>query len=627
MQGISRTLSRLSAARVMIAGAAILAGWSSTGGLGTAEAQTNPTYDDTAFARPRIDPRGASGVALPQPLPPSEAARIRRIFDYQAHGDIAAALRETAELDLTYQPGIDMLGHILADRYLGPSTRPGADDLRSWLQRWPGLPDAPAIHALLLTRLPKGATAPPAPAAVALAHDQGAPLGPVPEDSEPDIFTLSRNPALDRSVHDAARAGGAAAVERLLGRTQGLTPLYASQLRGEAAQILFTLNRDADAFVLGAAGRGVCGDTGCVASALAGQMAGLAAWRMGRIEQARPMFEAAAKAELSTASLRSAAAFWTARAELRNGRPALYHHWMTRAAAEPRTFYGLLARRALGLGFGFSPTGRDVRETLSEADIEAVAARPEGMRAFSLLQVGQRTRAEAELRQLWPAATSEPALGRAIMLVANHAGLVQLAAQLADLVQAADGVPRDATRFPIPRLWPSSGFQVDPAMVYAITRTESNFNTRLVSSAGATGLMQIMPETASFLTGRRAGGALVGELREPGTNLDLGQRYVAYLATHDVVGGDLLRLLASYNAGPGNFGRWGPTIRHGGDPLLFIEAIPIDETRTFVPRVLTYTWIYAARMNLPTPSLDELAAGAWPRYHPLDPQQAPVLLH
>ncbi len=46
--------------------------------------------------------------------------------------------------------------------------------------------------------------------------------------------------------------------------------------------------------------------------------------------------------------------------------------------------------------------------------------------------------------------------------------------------------------------------------------------------------------------------------------------------------------------------------------MLFIESIPNDETRGFVPRALTYTWIYAARLHLPSPSLDELAAGAWP---------------
>jgi soluble lytic murein transglycosylase-like protein len=338
------------------------------------------------------------------------------------------------------------------------------------------------------------------------------------------------------------------------------------------------------------------------------------------------MFEAAWKASLTTSSLRSASAFWAARAQLRTGHAAGYRPWMSRASAEPRTFYGLLARRTLGLGFGFAENGQDAREILTEADIEAVAATAEGLRAFALLQVGQTNRAEAELRQLWPSADTRPELGRAILLVAQKAGLVQLAAQLADLVQARDGRPREATRFAVPRLLPDGGFRIDPAMVYGITKTESNFNTGLVSSAGATGLMQIMPETASFLSEKLA--APRGSLRDPGTNLALGQRYIAYLAQHEAVGGNLLRLLASYNSGPGSFGRWGPSVLDQGDPLLFIEAIPVDETRQFVPRVLTYTWIYAARMRLPTPSLDELAAGVSPRYYAMaNLQDPPPRLH
>lgn len=117
--------------------------------------------------------------------------------------------------------------------------------------------------------------------------------------------------------------------------------------------------------------------------------------------------------------------------------------------------------------------------------------------------------------------------------------------------------------------------------------------------------------------------ALSGRLRDPSLNLDLGQRYVDYLAGQDMISGDLLRLLASYNAGPGNVARWNTTLRDGGDPLLYIEAIPIDETRAYVPRVLAYTWIYAARLHLATPTLDELAAGGWPQYHPLETRQEP----
>ncbi len=610
MNGISRTLTRLPAATAMMAGAALLV----TGTGRTAAAQTS---DDTAFAIPRIDPRGSSGLGLPQPLPPSEAGRIRRIFALQAASNWERAAREQREMDLSYQPGQDMLGHILAQRYLAATTRPSADDLRDWLRQWSMLPDAPAIHALLLTRLPRGATVPPPPTVPGLAPASAVSnsLEPAPEDSEPESFTLARNAQLDRSVRDAARSGGAVAVERLLDRTSGLTPIYASQLRGEAAQILFLLNRDAEAYALGVAGLRGCGRLNCPAASLAGYVAGLAAWRMDRFAAARPLFEMAWRAELGTASLRAGSAFWAGRAQLRTGHPAGYRPWLTRAAAESNTLHGMLARRALGLGFGFSAEARDLRETLSEADVEAVAATPEGLRAFSLIQVGQAVRAEAELRRLWPAATSNPALGRAIMLVAEKAGLAQLAGQLAELVQITDGRPREATRFAVPRLVPDGGFRVDPAMVYGIARTESNFNTVLVSGAGATGLMQIMPDTATFLTGQRASGALRGSLRDPGVNLALGQRYIAYLAQHELVDGDLLRLLASYNAGPGSFGRWGGAIRDNGDPLLFIEAVPIDETRAFITRVLRNTWIYAARMHLPTPSLDELAAGIRPRYH------------
>jgi soluble lytic murein transglycosylase-like protein len=576
-------------------------------------------------------------VSLPQPLPPSEAMRIRHIFLLQRQGDLAAAARESELLDAAFmvrdQPiGREMLGHILADRYLGRFSRPGPDALQSWLTEYPTLPDAPAIHTLLLARLPRGAKSPVAPIPVGLAPT--GPIGsnpvgpgtsapattvPVPEETEPAAHALARNPALDRSVWDAARSPRADAVPRLLARTRGLTPAYESQLRGEAGQILFTLNRDADAYDIASEGVWLCGRRdGCQTAALAGYAAGLAAWRMNRFDLARPMFEHAWHAEGTTSALKAAAAFWAGRAHLRTGDAGAYVPWLSRAADEKRTFYGLLARRTLGLNTGLWGGGRGDRETLGQADIDAVAATPEGLRAFALLQVGQEARAESELRRLWPAAQNTTSLGRSIMLVAQAAGLSDLAAQLADLVAAADGRPRETTRFPIPRLRPDGGFTVDPALIYAVARTESNFDPAMVSSAGARGLMQIMPDTASFVMRRERPAEL---LDDPEYNLDLGQRYVSYLATHEAVSGNLLRLLASYNSGPNGFAKWSGSVHDNGDPLLFIEAIPIDETRAYVPRVLTYTWIYASRMHLPAPSLDELAAGMWPRYHPLQQRQ------
>ena len=79
--------------------------------------------------------------------------------------------------------------------------------------------------------------------------------------------------------------------------------------------------------------------------------------------------------------------------------------------------------------------------------------------------------------------------------------------------------------------------------------------------------------------------------------------------------GDLLRLIAAYNAGPGNVARWNASMSYRNDPLLFLETIPVHETRAYVQRVLACSWIYASRLGRPAPSLDALAAGRWPRYH------------
>jgi soluble lytic murein transglycosylase len=613
MRGVGRTFSRLPAARALIAGAAILAGSMPAG-----VAQGLPSSEDTAMAVPRVAPMlpggHSDGANLPEPLPPSDALRIRQIFALQARGEMTEAAAQLAQVGNTM-----LNGHILADRYLGRFAQASASELATWLARYPDHPDASAVHTALLARLPRGTPAPPAPPAP---PDLGASTAATPEEDEPAEHRLVRNPLLDRTVRERARAGNADSALHLLTRTRGLDALYGSQLRAEIARALFTQGRDAEALHL--AESALHQSQGRVG--LAGYVAGLAAWRLERTDLAQPLFEQASRAELAPAALRAGAAFWAARAHLRNRDPAGYAPWMRRAGDARRTFYGLLARRTLGLGTDLAPS----RETLGSADIDALVATPQGLCAFALLQVGQSRRAEAELRSLWPATQGNPALGGSILRVAGAAGMTDFAAQLAGLMQSADGRPHDDARFPIPTLRPTGGFRMDPALVYALTRLESNFDPDAVSGAGARGLMQIMPVTASYMTGNdsSAAGFYARRLHDPATNLSVGQSYVMYLAQHDLVGGDLIHLLGSYNAGPTSFARMAGGIRAADDPLLFIESIPNDETRGFVPRALAYTWIYAARLRLPAPSLDELAAGAWPAFHAQPPRhEAAARLH
>ena len=201
------------------------------------------------------------------------------------------------------------------------------------------------------------------------------------------------------------------------------------------------------------------------------------------------------------------------------------------------------------------------------------------------MQIGQPDGAEAELRLLWPRLNNDRASQRSLLLVASALDLTDLAAQLADIAAASDGHTSDELRFPVPRLRPEGGFRIDPALVYALTRIESNFDARAVSASGARGLMQIMPVTAKYISGDRSLSA--ERLHNPSFNLALGQSYVSYLARQDSVGGDLLHVLASYNDGPNGLAHWRASVHDDGDPLLFIEAIPNNETRGFVHHALT----------------------------------------
>jgi soluble lytic murein transglycosylase len=333
-------------------------------------------------------------------------------------------------------------------------------------------------------------------------------------------------------------------------------------------------------------------------------MAALARWQRGDIAGAGPIFMRAANMPVSDDD-RAAGAFWSARAALRLQQPGAYLDWLRIAASAPDTFYGILAGRLLGQGFG--PTG--IAATLTEADIIAVDATADGHLAFALLQLGQTDAAATALRALWPDIQTNPDLGRSVMAVAARAGLVDVTIAMAGQVSSpVDDIA--GAYLPLPALHPTGGFSVDPALVYALARTESGFDINATSRAGARGLMQLMPVTASYI-GRNAG--IHGAVSDPSANLALGQAYLKYLGDQNGISNNLLAILASYNAGPGAAAAWYNSLRDDSDPLAFIETIPNDETRRFVRQVLADSWIYAEEIGMQPASLNDLAEGNFPQ--------------
>src|SRR5579884_1801530 len=120
---------------------------------------------------------------------------------------------------------------------------------------------------------------------------------------------------------------------------------------------------------------------------------------------------------------------------------------------------------------------------------------------------------------------------------------------------------------------------LDPALIAAVIYAETKFDPR-PSSAGAEGLMQILPQTAEFLA-KRSGATTftVSDLGTPQVNIAYGSYYLRYLL--DEYGGAKVPALAAYNAGETNVDRWIAQQRHDGRPLT-ISEIPFPETRAYV---------------------------------------------
>lgn len=134
----------------------------------------------------------------------------------------------------------------------------------------------------------------------------------------------------------------------------------------------------------------------------------------------------------------------------------------------------------------------------------------------------------------------------------------------------------------------SAKHQLNPLLVLALIRQESRFMPRIRSVAGATGLMQVMPDTAAWIK-ERSPAIDSYDLTSPHDSIKLGTWYMDY--THSRFDNHSLFAIASYNAGPGSVTTW---INRGGfrDDDDFAERIPFPETHGYIRAVFGNYWNY-----------------------------------
>ncbi len=280
--------------------------------------------------------------------------------------------------------------------------------------------------------------------------------------------------------------------------------------------------------------------------------------------------------------------YWRARAAHRAGLAGHDAELASIARSYPLSYYGWRASALVvgdegALERGVVPAGT------AALSAEALA-RPE-----ILLEADLREHALAELDRLFPRArglTDRLELAE----LYGDAGNQHRAQRL--MMEAYEGalarLPTDGeaevwwNAWPTP--WPDDvrelagrGGGVEPALIYSVMREESGYSPTALSVAGARGLLQLMPDTASRLA-RQAGlpEPSPESLFDPRVNLDLGSRYLAQLLTR--FDGRISAAVASYNAGPEAVSRWVERSSLSDDE--WVESIPYEQTRAYTKRVL-----------------------------------------
>ncbi len=144
----------------------------------------------------------------------------------------------------------------------------------------------------------------------------------------------------------------------------------------------------------------------------------------------------------------------------------------------------------------------------------------------------------------------------------------------------------------------SSTTHVETTLIYAIARQESAFSAKATSSAGAMGLMQLMPRTAQQTAGKKGIKHRKKDLFKPEHNMTLGSHYLnELLERYD---GNRILAAAAYNAGPHRVKRWTQNTPEDLPFDIWIEIIPFKETRGYVQNVLSFSVIYGYRLGKPS---------------------------
>jgi soluble lytic murein transglycosylase len=268
-------------------------------------------------------------------------------------------------------------------------------------------------------------------------------------------------------------------------------------------------------------------------------------------------------------------------------------------------FYGLLAAEALGQPI--DPKSQPV--PIADDALAKFGARPEVQRVVKLAELDMRAESLREWQAVVRGIDDE-----ALLLAAEYARRAGLNDRSINTAERTQRRHDFALRYPTPFRAhfeaAAKAHDVDAALLFAIARQESRFVPDIVSSAGAQGLMQLMPATARWVAKQLGQGSFrSAQITDLETNTSFGAYYFRYwlerLDRHAALAA------AAYNAGPGRAQAWRPDAALDG--AAWVETIPFNETRDYVKKVLANAMLYTHALGQAQVPLTARLATVGPR--------------
>ncbi len=537
-------------------------------------------------------------IAAEKVLSDNDVAIYSAIFDLQADEKIAAAQKLEKDLENKI-----LMNEVLYQRYISDTYRTKGAEIKSWMSKYYDTPGA--VRMKKLAGIKKTSVRSVKMPSILYAESS--------EAAQSETWTVKRyTGSTNTKINQFKRAirSGQTKVARLLlediSFKKKLTKTDYGRLSGRLSYLYYTNGE----YKLSRTWGKIASDAGSEYGLWA---MGLLSYKEEKYADAQKYFSKILDLGQINDARKTEAGFWAGRAAAENDDMDTAKKYWKIAAVHQMSFYGALSSMMLG----YVPYYQFFELETKDSDIAAIKENKYGTRALALLQIGETYLAEEYLKLMITRQASDKLI-HAINTLSSEYELPRISIHVADVARQRGVFEIDndilyTAQYPVPNWEPMGGWSIDRALLFAITKQESGFKTYAKSGAGANGLMQIMPGTAKLVARQNKIKMSEIDINNPEHNMFLGQQLIVDLLEHKNIDNNIIKMLASYNAGLGTVLKFEKNFETT-DPLLYIESFPAYETRAYIKRVMANLWLYRRRLEQPLNTLDDLADGIWPLY-------------